>query len=156
MLQVSVFRFSEMLSCILGDASLCFQHMFSASAPPPFGPYPKRIKIWQRWEAEILKVLTLKSSELRKGLSDGSTSRRHWWVSRIHHHLQYPKHPTEANIQTGHQHQTVKLWHLLRIPNNTKNIAYDYLTPVCAKIKPVEQNSWSASPSLPQFQCWKS
>ena len=26
-------------------------------------------------------------------------------------------------------------------PEQEKNIAYDYLTPVCAKIKPVEQNS---------------
>ena len=136
MLQVSVLRFWEIFSaCILGGVPLCFQHMFSASAPPPFGPYPKRIKIWQRWEAEMLKVLTLRllgrflvgfwvirpyafkilvghrhslwsgmnimSSELRKGLRDGSNSLRHCWVSRVRHHLQHPKHPKEANIQTA-------------------------------------------------------
>ena len=97
----------------------------------PFGPYPKRTKIWQRWEAEMLKVLTLRLSGrflvgfwvirpyafkilvghrhplwsginiMSSGLRDGNTCRRHCWVSRVRHHLQQPKHPKEANIQTA-------------------------------------------------------
>ena len=109
-------------------------YVFGVGAAP-FGPQPKWTKILQRWEAEMLKVLTLRlsgrflvgfwvkrfyvfkilighrhplwsgmnimSSELRKGLRDGTTSRRHCWVSRVRHHLQQPKHPKEANIQTA-------------------------------------------------------
>ena len=134
MLQVSVLRFLEILSaCIFGWWVFVFSTYVFGVGAAPFGPQPKWTNILQRWEAEMLKVLTLRlsgrflvgfwvkrlyvfkilighrhplwsgmnimSSELRKGLRDGSTSRGNCWVSRIRHHLQHPKHPKEANIQ---------------------------------------------------------
>ena len=48
MLQVSVLRFLETLSaCIFGDESLCFQHMFSASAPPPLDLSQNGLKFYK-------------------------------------------------------------------------------------------------------------
>ena len=65
---------------------------------------PDAFKILVGHRHPLLSGMNIMSSELREGLRDGSTCRRHRWVSRVlpvHHHLQHPKHPKEANIQTA-------------------------------------------------------